>query len=198
MLDYNISINGGNEALGTTEKTITVNEAPKQISLDFIIDEVKHANELVPERAIKDVLTSFSEVAAHLMAEGFYVPLYNDKGEQMVRLYADIHLGTKNGNITLQMARQMMPDLVTDEASMVAHAGDLVDRCALTVRAKAEVEPKLTELLKRYNPRLNRKATVEKAYVAKKDGTAGANQNENENQGGGNGGGGNVNPNEEG
>ena len=189
MLDYNIQINNGSEALGTTAKTITVNEAPKQISLDFIVEELEHKNPLVPQRAIKDVLTSFSEVAARLMAEGFYVPLYNDKGEQMARFYADMHLATKNGNINLSLAQSMMPDEVTDEASMVAHAQDLVDRCTIQIRAKAEIEQKMTELMKSFNPKIQRKGVVEKAYVPKKDSSA----TPDDNQGGTNGGGGGNN-----
>ena len=39
MLEYNIQVNNGNEALGTTGKTLTVNEAPRLVSLDFLVQD---------------------------------------------------------------------------------------------------------------------------------------------------------------
>ena len=168
MLEYNIWINNGAEALGTTEKTLTVNEAPRLVSLDFIVDELKHCNELVPERTIKDVLTSFTEVAARLMAEGFIVPLCNEKGEVAARCYADMHL--KSGNINLAKARELMPEEVTDEASMVEHAAELVDRVGIRIAVKMETEQKFNDLMQSFKPKLLRKGIEEKAYVPKKDG----------------------------
>lgn len=167
MLEYNIQINNGTEAFGTTGKTITVNENARLVSLDFLVAEVKHKNELVPERAIKDVLTSFTEVAARLMAEGFIVPLMTDKQEVIARLYADVHL--KSGNINLTKARELMPDDVTDEASMVAHAGDLVSRVGIRITAHTETEQKFNDLMMSFGPKLVLKGIVEKAYVEKKD-----------------------------
>ena len=177
MLEYNIQINNGAEAFGTTGKTITVNEAARLVSLDFLVEEVKHKNELVPERAIKDVITSFAEVAARLMAEGLIVPLMTEKQEVIARLYADIHL--KSGNINLTKARELMPEDVTDEASMVAHAGDLVSRVGLRVTAKAETEQKFNDLLMSYKPKIQLKGIVEKAYVERKDNSENSDNSDN-------------------
>jgi hypothetical protein len=196
MLEYQIQINNGNEALGTTGKTLTVNEAPRLVSLDFIVEEVKHKNELVPERAIKDVLTSFAEVSARLMAEGFIVPLMTENQDVIARLYADMHL--KGQSINLAKARELMPDEVTDEASMVEHAGDLVGRVGLKITAKAETEQKFNDLLMSFKPKAVLKGIVERAYVEKKDNTdtpAGGDDNGgDDNQGGQQQGGGELEP----
>ena len=182
MLEYNIQVNNGTEAFGTTGKTITVNENARLVSLDFLVAEVKHKNELVPERAIKDVLTSFTEVAARLMAEGFIVPLMTDKQEVIARLYADVHL--KSGNINLTKARELMPDEVTDEQSMVAHAGDLVSRVGIRITAHTETEQKFNDLMMSFGPKLVLKGIVEKAYVEKKD-SDGSDNGDNGGQNGG-------------
>ena len=182
MLEYNIQVNNGNEALGTTGKTLTVNEAPRLVSLDFLVQEVKHSNELVPERTIKDVLTSFAEVSARLMAEGFIVPLMTEKQEVIARLYADMHLKCQSINLT--KARELMPDEVTDEASMVEHAGDLVGRVGLKITAKAETEQKFNDLLMSFKPKTVLKGIVERAYVNKKDSDE-EEQSGDDNQGGG-------------
>ena len=61
MVKYNLQINNGVEAFGTTGKTITVNEQPKNISLQFVAEELHHRMPLVPEDVIAQVLTGFQE-----------------------------------------------------------------------------------------------------------------------------------------
>ena len=78
MIDYKIFVNNGNEAFGTTGKTLSVEEQPRTISEDFLAEEMHHANELIPKRTIKEVLSIFSEVSARLMAEGFAIQFQKD------------------------------------------------------------------------------------------------------------------------
>lgn len=162
MLEYDIQINNGNEALGTSGKTITVNEAPKAISLDFLSEEIHHANELIPKRTAQEALSSFADVSARLMAEGFAIQFTKD-GKVVMRLYADMHV--KGGNINLERAKQLDPDVTEITAE---NAGDLVSKAGITVRAKVEVEQTFTDMLLSNKPSIQRKAIVEKAYVERK------------------------------
>ena len=51
MLEYNIQVNNGNEALGTTGKTLTVNEAPRLVSLDFLVQELNREVNTIGSKA---------------------------------------------------------------------------------------------------------------------------------------------------
>ena len=180
MLEYNIQVNNGVEAFGTgDQKTITVNEAPKAVSLDFVAEEIHHANELIPKRAVQEVLANFADVAARLMAEGFAIQFVKD-GNVVLRLYADMHI--KGGNINLARAKELDPAVteITTE-----NAGDLVTKAGIAIRAKAEVEQSFTDMLLSYKPQLQRKAVVEKQKVERKDGT-GTDNNDNTGEGGDN------------
>ena len=189
MIDIQISINNGNEAFGTSGKTITVNEQPKSISLDFVAEELHHRMPLVPADVISQVLVGFQDVAARMMAEGFAIQGTNAKGDVLLRYYTDARL--KNQSINLAKAKELMPDTVTNEQSMVDHAGELVALAGVQLRPYVEVQQKFHELLGEYKPKYEVKGIVEKAYVAKKDGTGtGDNTGEGGNTGGGNTGGG--------
>jgi hypothetical protein len=184
MLEYNIQVNNGVEAFGTgDQKTITVNEAPKAVSLDFVAEEIHHANELIPKRAVQEVLANFADVAARLMSEGFAIQFVKD-GNVVLRLYADMHI--KGGNINLARAKELDPAVteITTE-----NAGDLVTKAGIAIRAKAEVEQTFTDMLLSYKPQLQRKAVVEKQKVERKDGTSTDNTGNGGNTGGGNTGG---------
>ena len=66
-----------------------------------------------------------------------------------------------------------MPDDVTDEASMVAHAGELVALAGVQLRPYVEVQKKFHELFATHKPKYEVKGTKEVAYVAKKGSDAG-------------------------
>ena len=189
MVDIQISINNGNEAFGTTGKTITVNEQPKSVSLDFVAEELHHRMPLVPADVISQVLVGFQDVAARMMAEGFAIQGTNAKGDVLLRYYTDARL--KCQSINLEKAKELMPGVVTDEATMVEHAGELIALAGVQLRPYVEVKQKFHELLDEYKPKYEVKGTKEVAYVSKKDGNGG-NTGGSDNQGGGdNGGGGN-------
>ena len=188
MIDAIININNGVEAFGTTQKTITVVDRPKEISVEFFAEELQHKMPLVPVEVIQQVLSGFGDVAARLMAEGFAIRFTNSKDEVLMRIFADARL--KCQSINLAKARELMPDDVTDEATMVEHAGELVNMVGIALRPYVEVQQKFHELFQAYKPKYQVKEIVDRPYVAKKDGTTGT----DDNQGGDNGGGGNNNP----
>jgi hypothetical protein len=132
MVDIQISINNGNEAFGTTCKTITVNEQPKSVSLDFVAEELHHRMPLVPADVISQVLVGFQDVAARMMAEGFAIQGTNAKGDVLLRYYTDARL--KCQSINLEKAKELMPDVVTDETTMVEHAGELIALAGVQLR----------------------------------------------------------------
>ena len=188
MVDVVISINNGNEAFGVTGKTITVNEQPKSVSLDFVAEELHHRMPLVPADVISQVLVGFQDVAARMMAEGFAIQGTNAKGDVLLRYYTDARL--KCQSINLEKAKELMPGVVTDEATMVEHAGELIVLAGVQLRPYVEVKQKFHELLDEYKPKYEVKGTKEVAYVSKKDGNGG-NTGGSDNQGGGDNGGGN-------
>ena len=142
-----------------------MNEALKSISLSFVAEELQHKMPLVPKDVISQVLTGFSDVAARMMAEGFAIQYTNTAGDVLWRMYTDARL--KCQSINLAKAKELMPGVVTDEASMVAHAGELVSLAGVQLRPYLEVQQKFHELLQDYKPKYEVKGTVERAYVAK-------------------------------
>ena len=179
MIDYKIFVNNGNEAFGTTGKTLSIEEQPRTISEDFLAEEMHHANELIPKRTIKEVLSIFSEVSARLMAEGFAIQFQKD-GKVSLRLYADAKI--KGGNINLSRAKELDPT-VTEITT--ANASALVQKAGVQIRAYAEVEQKLTELLLSFNPSPHLTDIVERAYVEKKDSNGGSSSDDGSQQDGG-------------
>lgn len=187
MIDVVISINNGNEAFGTTGKTLTVNERPKEVSLDFVAEELQHKMRHFEKEDIEQVLSGFIEVAARLMAEGFGIQYTNTKDDVMLRLYTDARL--EGQNINLARAKELMPGVVTDEETMVAHAGELVALAGVKLRPYVEVQQKLHEKLQEYKPKYQVKETKVVAYVPKKDSTATGDSSTGSEQGGGDNGG---------
>lgn len=187
MVNYTICINNGVEAFGTgDQKTITVNESVKTADEAALAREIAHANPLIPEQVAKAVLENFCTAAAQKMSEGFAIQFKNGN-DVAIRIYPDIHV--KGGNINLQRAKELMPEDVTDEASMVEKAGDLVSKAGVTVRVKAECQQKFTDLLLAQSPSIQREDIIEKAKVSRVNpAPANNNQPENPNTGGNTGG----------
>lgn len=184
MIDVQISINNGNEAFGTSGKTITVNEQPKEVSLEFVAEELHHKMRHLEKDDITTVLSRFLEVAARMMAEGFGIQYTNTKEAVMMRLYTDARLDLPTKSINLAKAKELMPDVVTDEQSMVDHAGELVARVGVKLRPYVEVQQKFHELLQDYKPKYEVKGIVERAYVERKDGEGGSSDGTGGNGGG--------------
>ena len=141
-------------------------------------EELQHRMPLVPKDVITQVLTGFSDVAARMMAEGFAIQFTNTAGDVLWRMYTDARL--KCQSINLAKAKELMPDVVTDEASMVAHAGELVNLAGVSLRPYLEVQQKFHELLQDFKPKYEVKSIQERAYVAKKtDATDGGSTDDN-------------------
>ena len=182
MVDIIISINNGNENLGITGKTLTVNEQPKEVSLDFVAEELHHKMRHLEKEDITMVMERFLDVAARMMAEGFGIQYTNTKEAVMMRLYTDAHLAGQS--INLERAKELLPDLIHTEQDMVDHAGELVAAAGVKLRPYVEVQKKFHELLGDYKPKYQVKGIVEKDFVAASEGGNG-NQNGGQNNGGG-------------
>ena len=167
MVDVIISINNGNEAFGTSGKTLTVNEQPKEVSLDFVAEELHHKMRHLEKEDITMVLSRFLGVAARMMAEGFGIQYTNSKEAIMMRLYTDARIDGQN--INLARAKELMPDVIHTEQDMVDHAGELVALAGIKLRPYVEVQKKFHELLAEYKPKYNVKDIKEVAYIPKKD-----------------------------
>lgn len=170
MIDYKIFINNGNEAFGTTGKTISIEEQPRTVSVDFLADAINSQNELIPKRTVKEVLSIFGTVASRLMAEGMALQFQND-GDVLLRLYTDARI--KDGNINLARARELTRNPELTEEQMVARAGELVGLAGVQLRAYAEVQTKFNELLKSFKPQPNATGVVERARIERKNGEGG-------------------------
>jgi len=164
MIQYNVQLNQGNEALGSG-KTITANEVLLTCDQKALAREIHHQNPLIPEQVAESVLENFGKAASELMAMGFAIQFKNGE-DVLMRIYPDIHL--KGGNINLERAKQLDPT-VTDLT--LENAGELVNLAGgVTIRARAEVEQKFTDMLLAEGASVERKAVIEKAYVSKANG----------------------------
>ena len=175
MIKYQVSLNKGVEAFGTGP-SITANEIVDTADASALAREIHHLNSLIPEQVAEAVLQNFCEAAANLMAMGYAVVLRSG-ADAAIRIYPDVHV--KGGNINLERAKALIPGTV---ALSIDNAGDLVTKAGVTVRAKAECEPKFNDLLTKAEARLERKEVVEKAFVKRADN---ANDNANDNESGG-------------
>ena len=186
MIKYQVSLNKGVEAFGTGP-TITANEIVDTADASALAREIHHLNSLIPEQVAEAVLQNFCEAAANLMAMGYAVVLRSG-ADAAIRIYPDVHV--KGGNINLDRAKQLIPGTV---ALSLDNAGELVTKAGVTVRAKAECEPKFNDLLTKAEARLERKEVVEKAFVkranASDDSAAGgSDSSDSEGEGGSTGG----------
>ena len=185
MIKYDVKLNNGVEAFGTTEKTLTACEHVENVDAKFMAHHMHLHNPLIPEDVATAVLNAFCESAAELMGQGHAVVL-TSKGKAALRLYPDIHV--KGGNINLARAQELMEGVT--ELSL-DNASELVQRAGLTLRAKAECEPAMGVLLDQSKSGLTLNAVVNVPYVhrtaspaAPADPTSG-NQGNNPNPGSG-------------
>ena len=161
MIQYEVQLNQGNEAL-QTGKTITANEVLLTCDEKALAREIHHQNSLIPEDVAASVLGYFGKAAAQLMAMGFAIQFKNGQ-DVLMRIYPDVHLN--GGNINLERAKQLNPD-VTDLT--LENAAELATQVGVKVRVRCETEEKFTELLDSEGFSVERKAVKEKAYVPKK------------------------------
>lgn len=186
MIEYVGQINLANENFGQTEKTITANEVVRTADTKALAREIHHQNQLIPESVAETVLQCFCQAAVEKMTEGFAIQLLNGNDVAM-RIFPDLHI--KGGNINLKRAKELMPDEVTDEQSMVDHAGDLIDRAGVKVSVRSVVQQKFTDLLDKEGYQLKRTGIVTKQYNPAEDGGGTGNANTGTNTGGTNTGG---------
>lgn len=167
MIKYQVNFNQGNEAL-KMGKTITANEIVETVDEKALAREIHHLNQLIPQQVAEAVLANFCQAAAQLMAMGYAVTLKNGN-DVALRIYPDVHL--RGSSINLARAKELDP---TVSELKMENAGDLAIKAGVTVRAKAECEAKFTELLLAQGASVERKAVVEKAFVARKGSQGGS------------------------
>jgi len=187
MIEYKGQLNLGNEALGT-EKTITATEVVRTADVKALAREIHHQNTLIPEQVASAVLENFCAAACELMAMGFAVQL-NNGNDVAMRIFPDVHI--KGGNINLKRAKEL--DTSVTELTL-ENAGDLIDKAGgVTVKVRAVVQQKFTDLLTQQDVKVQRVGVGEAAYVEKNgndqedEGNTNdnANPNLNDNNGGG-------------
>ena len=166
MIQYEVQLNQGNEAL-QTGKTITANEVLLTADEKALAREIHHQNSLIPEDVAAAVLGYFGKAAAQLMAMGFAIQ-FKQGQDVLMRIYPDVHLN--GGNINLERAKKLNPD-VTDLT--LENAGELATQVGVKVRVRCETEAKFTELLNSEGISVERKAVKQVAYIAKKGSDSG-------------------------
>jgi hypothetical protein len=106
------------------------------------------------------VLDNLCAAAVELMNMGFAVQLKNGD-DVAVRFIPDIHV--KGGNINLARAQQLDPTVseLTEQ-----NAGELIDKAGgVTVKVRAIVQQKFTDLLNKDGVKVERIGVETKAYV---------------------------------
>ena len=184
MVKYNLQLNNGVEAFGTTGKTITANEVVETCDAAELAREIAHYAEVVNERTCKFVLDNLLAACVQKMSEGKAVVLTLD-GKAALRIYPDVRL--KAGSINLAKAKELdktVTDLTMDNISDIAtRAGGVV------LRAKAEVEQPMTDALLKLDASARLDGNKEIARILRKE-------NQGTQGGGGNPGGGGSTPDE--
>ena len=164
MIEYLGQVNLPNAKLGSTEKTITANEDLRTCDTRAMAREIAHQQHgLITEEMAEIVLKSFAKASIEKMTEGYAVQLLS--GDDVVmRIFPDVHI--KGGNINLKRAKELMPGTVTDEETMVAHAGELIDKAGLKVSVRAVVQQKYTDMLDKEEYQLKRTGIVTRDFNA--------------------------------
>ena len=110
------------------------------------------------------VLSHFAKASAEKMSEGFRIQ-FNVDGKVAMIIFPDIHV--KGGNINLARAQQLDPT-VTELTEQ--NAGELIDKAGgVTVKVRAIVQQKFTDLLNKDGVKVERIGVETKAYVEKKN-----------------------------
>lgn len=143
---YKIFLNHGNENIGFEGDSISVQEVKTAISNDFVAKYIHNKNPLYSIEVMASAIEVLCNGLADLMAEGFDIQL-TSKNNVCVRFYPDVKI--KGGNINLDRAQELIPG--TTELTK-ENAAELVRAAGLIVRAKAEVEQKLTEMMRASKP----------------------------------------------
>ena len=168
MVKYNLQLNNGVEAFGTTGKTITANEVVETCDAAELAREIAHYAEVVNERTCKFVLDNLLAACVQKMSEGKAVVLTLD-GKAALRIYPDVRL--KAGSINLAKAKELdktVTDLTMDNISDIAtKAGGVV------LRAKAEVEQPLTDALLKLDASVRLEGKKEIARILRKESQGG-------------------------
>lgn len=168
MVKYNLQINNGVEAFGTTGKTITANEVLETCDSAELAREIAHLAEVVNERTAKYVLDNVLEAVVQKMSEGKAVVLTLD-GKAALRIYPDVHL--KAGNINLAKAQELDP---TVTEITLENVSDLATKAGgVVVRAKAEAEQPLTDAMKKMGVSLHLNEKKEMPRVNRVSGEGG-------------------------
>lgn len=167
MIKFNVTINNGNEYLGTEGKTITVNEDVKTVDNRALARQINLHNPLLPISLLMSMIEEMIPAIAELMALGYVIQLkYGD--EVMLRIGPDVKVNTPTYNINLAKAREIDSSIVEITAE---NAGDLVDRTGVTLRVKADVQQKFTELLRGMKPPVRRENVIERDRITRTDST---------------------------
>ena len=167
MIEYLGQINLPNAKLGVTERTITANEDLRTCEQKLLAKEIAHQSHgLITEEIAGMVIKLFCQATAEKMAEGYAIQLQAGDDVAM-RIFPDLHV--RGGNINLKRAKELMPDVVTDEQSMVDHAGELIDRAGVRVTVRAVVQQKFTDLLDKQEYAVKRTGIVTRDYNAQQD-----------------------------
>ena len=168
MVKYNLQLNNGVEAFGTTGKTITANEVVETCDAAELAREIAHYAEVVNERTCKFVLDNLLAACVQKMSEGKAVVLTLD-GKAALRIYPDVRL--KAGSINLAKAKELdktVTDLTMDNISDIAtKAGGVV------LRAKAEVEQPLTDALLKLDASVRLEGKKEISRILRKESQGG-------------------------
>ena len=189
MIEYIGQINLPNANIGQTEKTITANEQVRNCDVKALAKEVVHeVNNIVNQGVAELIINSFCRAMVSKMTEGFAIQFMNEQ-DVMMRIFPDIHVNTKSQNINLAKARELMPGVVTDEATMVAHAGELIDKVGVKVSVRAVVQQKFTDLLEKEGYSLSRKGIVTATAASQSSDSGSGSQPQGDNDGGDNDGG---------
>lgn len=185
MIKYDLKINNGVEAFGTSGKTITAEQRLEVCGADELATALSKNIEVVSPRTCKFVVDYLLETILEKMAEGKMVILPMD-GKAALRVYPDVHLATDS--ISEDEARALDPSFteITLEniSDIVSKSGGVV--CSI----KAAAERYLTNVFRKMNPVLKLAGKREVPRLLRKETVVDNGGDNNGGNGGNNNGGG--------
>lgn len=162
MIIYNVLINNGNENIGAEGQTITLQEQLTPAGNTEVARQITHQNSLIPI-SLSELMVEYTlKGILELLALGHVVQL-KIGNNVMLRIWPDVK-PVGGDNINLARAQEKDPTITE---FTVENAGQIVDLIGVNLKVQAEVQVKLSEMLRDLKPEVHRDKVISRPKVTR-------------------------------
>ena len=162
MILYNVLINNGNENIGAEGQTITLQEQLTPAGNTEVARQITHQNSLIPI-SLSELMVEYTlKGILELLALGHVVQL-KIGNNVMLRIWPDVK-PVGGDNINLARAQEKDPTITE---FTVENAGRIVDLFGVNLKVQAEVQVKLSEMLRDLKPEVCRDKVINRPKVTR-------------------------------